>query len=274
MVYRPPFIKQLDGSRYAGLNCTCASMAMLLIRDKKGVNPPGTAPWYPTPSYIRAVTGDKVGGTNLAQMDYVGRAKYGTDLEVQYRMSWDNFVKKIKEGRGAILQGRYAAFRGTKYDASGTFTGNHAVYINEVSTSGNSFLMYDPLADGRRSGIYRGPIIIDNYTLKKFAGGLVTNERTDSRVGFGYCYAGFSRDTEPFSVPVYLASGCVEFGPKNLTISVDRANVRRGPSLSSPVYYTLNKGEDFTAWQRTRGDIWFGNRFGTQFVHNSVVTGD
>ena len=286
MVYRPPFIKQLDGSRYAGLNCTCASLAMLLIRHWRGANPPGSAAWYPTPKGIRAMTGDTSGGTNLSQMDLVANRYYATNLDVRYRLSWDSFPKMIKEGRGAILQGSYSVFHKTKYDASGgTFTGNHAVYINEISSDGHHFLMYDPLADGRRSGIYRGPAWIDGYTLKRFAGALLVGR---TRLGFGLVFAGFSRDTEPTTgststviAPVYRYGG-KPYGPKLLTASVDGARVRPEPSTARRVgtLYTLRKGQQFAAYQRTIGqyvqgsNVWYGSRRGREWIHSSVVIGD
>ena len=132
MVYRPPFIKQLDGSRYAGFNCTVAASCMAAVRHRRGSNPPGTAPWYPYPRWVRAAMGDTVGGTNLAQNRNIFYSKYGIAFTIKYRQYWSGFRSYIKSGRGAVLQGGYDVVRLTKYSGSSTFYGNHAVYGNEV----------------------------------------------------------------------------------------------------------------------------------------------
>jgi hypothetical protein len=278
MVYRPPFIKQLDGSTYGGRNCTVAASCMAAIRHTRGADPAGSAQWRPTPRYIRAKMGDYSGGTNLAQNEAIFYKLYRIDFDVHYRLPWANFVANIKIGRGAVFQGRYSVFHGTRYDASGTFMGNHAVYINEwrynATKKRNEFLMYDPLADGRRRGIYKGPTWIDEATLKRFAAALQLNPNRDTRLGLGYTFVMFTRDTEPSLVLKY---GGVAY-TKTLYAKVNGARIRKSPSTAAAISRTLNVNDKFSARQRTTtgqlvngSRVWYGDATGTQWMHSSVV---
>lgn len=280
MVYRPPFIKQLDGSTFGGRNCTVAASCMAAIRHQKGVDPAGSAQWPPTPKWIRAKMGDTSGGTTLAQNDAIFNRLYGINFDVRFNLPWGDFVALIKAGRGAVLQGSYSAFHGTHFDASGTFTGNHAVYINEMRYNAvkkhNEFLMYDPLADGRRN-LYHGPVWIDEITLKKFAGGLLVS--AGRRVGFGRCWAMFTRDTEPALVLKYHA---VPYS-RTLYARVAGARVRSNPNAvagkpTGAVVRTLAFDAPFYARQKTavgglvtNSRVWYGDATGTLWVHSSVV---
>lgn len=278
MVYRPPFIKQLDGSALGGSNCTVASSCMAAIRHLRGINPAGAAQWYPTPKYVRAKMGDTSGGTNLAQNDSVFYTLYKINFDVRYNLPWSTFVSEIKRGRGAVLQGRYLAFKGTKLWATDSFTGNHAVYINEVRYNStlkrNEFLMYDPLADGRRN-FYQGPTWVAESLLKKFAGSLVLNNRTGAVVGLGKCYVMFTRDTEP---EVVLRYGGTAYA-KTVFAKVSGARVRATPNVgTTKIVRTLALNAPFAARQRTAAGalvngskVWYGDATGTQWVHSSVV---
>lgn len=275
MVYRPPHIKQLDGSRYAGLNCTMASLAMAIVRHQKGINPPGTAMWYPKPWDLRAKTGDTSGGTNLAQAEAVAKKAYGVDLDVQQGISWGTFRTNIKKGRGAILQGSYYKWQGTVYDGSRAgFNGNHAVYVNEVryntSKSRYEYLVYDPLWDGRRSNIHKGPMWVPESWLKVFAGYLNLSNTGTRRLGVGKAYAAFTRDTEP---DVVLRAGAVAVARVTYYARYNGAIVRYGPWTSSSVVAKLAKGAPFVVYQRydkgTLVDgsrIWFGDATGKRWI--------
>lgn len=222
--------------------------------------------------------GDTSGGTNLAQNDYTFDRLYNINFDVRYRMSWAAFKAEIAKGRGAVLQGRYYKFHKTRYDASGTFIGNHAVYINEVRYNSTykryEFLMYDPLADGRRSGIYKGPIWIPESTLKSFAGALILNERTDYILGYGLVYAMFTRDTEPSLVLRYGGTAYT----KTFYAKVSGARVRSTPSTASKILRSLALNAPFAARQRTTtgssvngNRVWYGDATGTQWMHSSVL---
>lgn len=183
--YEPRFVKQLDGSALGGSNCTCASAAMAADDDSCGAIKLSS-------SQVRAWTGDTSGGTNLAQMDYVLRRHVNVDLDVRYRLPWSEFMRLIRQGRGAILQGWYAPIRDSRFRGSETFGGNHAIYVSP------GLIVEDPLADGRRPGIYRyhGEAYPESL-LRNFAGRLNVGSTSYARLGDGLCYAAFTRDNEP-----------------------------------------------------------------------------
>lgn len=180
--YIPRFKKQLDGTTYAGLNCTCASAAMAADYDSCG-----KIQIYPY--QVRRWTGDTSGGTTLAQVDKALNTYESVDLEVYYKLAWTDFVAKINAGRGAILQGWYAPIRDSRFRGSETFGGNHAIFIPP------GWGAMDPLADGRRTGIYKYhgeayPLSL----LRDFAGRLNLSTTGYSALGLGLVYAAFTRD--------------------------------------------------------------------------------
>ena len=60
-------IPQMDGSAHASANCGCASEAMRIVSQQKGVRPGKGSPWQPSGASIRRETGDQSGGTNPGQ---------------------------------------------------------------------------------------------------------------------------------------------------------------------------------------------------------------
>jgi hypothetical protein len=97
-------------------------------------------------------------------------------------------MARINAGQGAVLQGSYRVIDGTRFDAGGSFVGNHAMFVAP------GFIAMDPLADGRRPGIYKfhgEPYPID--LLRRFAGELELTPG-GSRLGLGYAWAAFTRD--------------------------------------------------------------------------------
>ncbi len=283
MVYRPPFIKQLDGTRFSGTNCTMASGSMAAIRHREGSNPAGSARWYPTPWYLRQLTGDKRGGTTLSQLDQVLNRYYHVDLEVTFGTSWRHFREQIKKGRGAVLQGGYSAIQHTVWSGSREFSGNHAIFVNEVRHNARlnrlEYLVYDPLCDGRRAGLDKGPSWIPENVLKEFASRLITHTTPyyTYHSGADNVWAAFTRDTEPV-VTVHLATGATKLAtPKNLYAKVDGARVRAGTTLTSKVIVKLDYEDRFVAYQKKNGQLvsgsrlWYGDRTGTRWVHSSVL---
>lgn len=182
MSYLPDFEKQLDGTPLGGSNCTCASGAMAADYHTLGRVKPSS-------SSVRTWTGDTSGGTNLAQVDYALRSRVNVDLDVRYRYPWADFIRRITAGEGAILQGWYAPIRATRFRGSETFGGNHAIFVPP------GFGAMDPLADGRRAGIYEYhgepyPLAL----LREFAGKLNVGSSTYAALGLGLVYAAFTRD--------------------------------------------------------------------------------
>jgi hypothetical protein len=268
MTYRPHQVDQLDGSRYAGTNCTCASAAMALDRHTTG----GTRT---TASRVRTLTGDTSGGTNLRQNEAALIKGWNVDLDLRLPTTWPDFCFRLDMGQGAILQGASSATHGTIYSASETFRGNHAWFVNErrrLSVKGNrvtQFLVYDPLADGRRAGIATSPMWIPEPIVRRFAALLNTGSRL---LGDGRAYAGFTRDTDPATVVRYDL-GSRELRPYHLfRVRSDRdlARVREVPRLTGKVVKTLRAGDYYYAFQAatTAGAVWYGDRFGTRWVHS------
>ena len=191
--YRPTFRKQGDGSRYQWSNCNPASHAMAADRHRRGVDPRNHHGWKPTPVEIRnrliAVYGDR-NGTSLPQNDVAVQHLYLVNMAVRYNVPWSSFRSMIISGRGAVVPIKYSVIAPTKYDASPGFTGGHAVYVNERRSSDGRFLVYDPLADGRRRGIPKGPQWWPASLLQRAA---YAYPGTNS----GCIHASFTKDTEP-----------------------------------------------------------------------------
>ncbi len=258
---------------------------MAAIRHKVGSNPPGDAMWYPKPWYLRRLTGDTSGGTTLAQLDRVLDYHYNINLEVVYKDTWSNFRHQLRLGRAAVLQGSYIALYDTKWSGSRTFKGNHAIYVNEVRRNYKldrwEYLVYDPLCDHRRSGIDQAPSWIPERVLREFAGKLLISS-SYGRIGMGYVYAAYTRDTEPATE---LAPGATAYpyGPRAFYARVDGVKVRRHTWTGtqngkySEVLHTLDKGDPFLVYQYKRGERvngsvrWYGNRNGTQWVNATAL---
>ena len=273
--YRPAFVKQLDGSKYQGLNCTCAAGAMALDRDTLGRK-------TSTGAIIRNWTGDTVGGTRQSQVaDAIERA-YGVELDVETPILTATALSRLDSGQGMMLAGQSAATHGTKWSASETFTGNHQWFDNERRKNsqvagGYEHLIFDPLADGRRAGIAKSPFWVPENVVLDFARRLDVDGR-GTRLGYGKFYAVFTHDTEPHIV---LRYGGVELKPPRVkTIQVPaghKANVRSRPTTAAPIVNRKVNGSHFTAYQRTTtgqliggSRIWFGNIDGTRWLHVSA----
>ena len=134
------------------------SQAMAAQRYREGRDPLNHHGWPPMPAEIRNFISPRdCGGTTLQQNDNAATHLYLANMAVRYGVPWNTFRSFIIAGRGAIVQISYSVIHGTKYDASPNFYGAHAIYVNERRASDGAYLVYDPLADGRRSYIPRGP---------------------------------------------------------------------------------------------------------------------
>lgn len=238
---RPVFVKQLDGSRFGGLNCTCASAAMALDRHTIGKN-------KTTGAYVRALTGDTSGGTNLIQVRDALDRRWGVRLDVVMGETFDLFYDRIKAGRGAVLQGWAGVTKGTRWQASESFAGNHAWFVNGHSSEG--FLVYDPLADGRRDGIAKSPMWIPKSVVMEFAGRLNVAATGYRAVGQGRVYAGFTRDTEPH-VHLHPRAWRSRPFPDRVRAAADGVAVFAEPDGDSRVVRRLGEGDLFVAFQQT-----------------------
>jgi hypothetical protein len=190
--YQPAFgIGQLDGTAFGGSNCTCWSAGKAADDDSCGAKKPSSAT-------VRLWTGDTSGGTNLNEVDDALRTHLGIDLDTRYRYPWADFVRRVNGGASAILQGWYEPIRVTRFRGSETFGGNHAILVTP------GLVAMDPLADGRRTGIYKyHGEAYPAALLKAFAGQLNIGAGRYVPLGAGLVYAAFSRDNEPnYSVSI------------------------------------------------------------------------
>lgn len=193
--YVPKFQDQINpNDPLGGSNCTCYSGAMAGDYDTCGKK-------VPTGKRVRELTGDKTGGTTLAQVDYALRKGWDIDLDTRTgsnKMTWEAFEKAINSGRGAILQGSYSVIKNTMYSGSKTFSGNHAIYVPPT------WKAMDPLCDGRRAGIYKYKgDVYPKSLLKRFAGTLDLNGK-GRILGIGYVWCSLTRDNT--SIVTYEAT--------------------------------------------------------------------
>jgi hypothetical protein len=186
MAWEPPFLNgQLATSPCGGSNCLCWSTARAVERDSKGSIAAVTG------DIRRWISGTTCGGTALAQNAAAVKALYGVTLDIRYSLPFADYLTLIQAGRGAATYIGYAAMHGSGFDSFPTFNGGHGVYVGE--TDGSRALVYDPGADGRYSGIPKGPQWWPLELLKKAAGAMPAGTGT---VGYGFVSAGFTRDTE------------------------------------------------------------------------------
>jgi len=270
--YRPAFVKQLDGSKYAGLNCTCAAGAMALDRETLGKK-------TSTGAIVRNWTGDTVGGTRQRQVaDALDRA-YDVELDVETPIGTTTALGRLDDGQGMMLGGASSATRGTRWSASETFGGNHQWFDNERRKNsqvagGYEHLIFDPLADGRRAGIAKSPMWIPQAVVLDFAKRLDLDGK-GNLIGTGRFYAVFTHDTEPHLVLRFGAIAIVPPQIKVIKVPVgQQANVRSGPGTTYKIINRAPNGTKFRAWQRTtKGQllagsrVWYGNVDGTRWLH-------
>ena len=184
--YLPTFQDQINANDPLGnQSCTTYSGAMAGDYDTCGSK-------KPTGKRVRELTGDKVGGTTLLQVDYALQKGWGINLDTRIgssKLTWDQFAAKINKGYGAILQGSYAAIHGTKFAGDDRFQGNHAVFVPP------GWGVMDPLCDGRRPSIYKyhGEAYPQDM-LKRFAGLLMLDVKKNKRLGIGYVWCSLTRD--------------------------------------------------------------------------------
>ena len=228
--YRPVFQKQLNPyDPRGGLNCTCYSGAMAAQYHTCGDT-------YITGKRVRELTGDTSGGTTLVQVDYALNKK-GINLATyvgSYRLTWNQFTAKLNSGMGAIVQGGYNAIYKTRFSGSETFTGNHAIYVNP------GWIGMDPLADGRRAGIYKyHGEKYPAWLIKNFAGQLMLNPSTGRRLGYGYVWCSFTRDNT-YTPPR---------GTYQYKVTIPRGTFIRYYSRDGVIYkYTKHKTGGFSAY--------------------------
>jgi len=158
-VYRPaPVLQYGWGSALDGYNCTMAAGCTALDRHTLGQFTPFTGSPRATPPNMRGFQSDQVGGTSLFDLQDAWQNGWGQTLFVDY-VSWAGFVDYIDSRRGAVVAGKYGNLPASKR-FSDSFTGGHAIYINERFSNGN-FWGIDPL--------YRYPVVYTPTELQDYA---------------------------------------------------------------------------------------------------------
>jgi len=279
--HRVTFVKQLDGSPLGGLSCTCAAGAMALDRETIGAK-------RTTGARVRQLTGDSSGGTTLTQVVAALQRGFSVSLTTKTPTSIADFDNRLHAGQGAILQGSESATRGTRYQASETFGGNHAWFVNQGRgwrlTMGvwvpTEYLVFDPLADARRPDIAVSPFWLPRSYLLTFAKRLDLTGR-GNLLGPGKVYAAFTRDTEPHMHAKYGGKQTTPFPDRTLgkAPAGRKVNVRATPSTAAPIVEMLAIGELFIAYQKTTtgqlhagSRIWYGDHDGNRWVHVSGLS--
>lgn len=154
MTYRPAHVPQLDGTRYAGLNCVAATAAMLLDRQTLGAKTASGAD-------IRGFSGDRVGGITFDQAHDALLRGYGEQTIVRNADDFDRFLDRIGQGYGACMAGEYYIIP-RDLSCQPSFREGHAFYLNELDPTGTRFYGYDPLC--------RGPKWYSVSLIRRYAG--------------------------------------------------------------------------------------------------------
>ena len=168
------FVPQLDGSKHQGDNCGPASIAMALRWST-------AHKVAPTPSEVRRAMGDPIGGTNIVDWPK-GYDAFADDAkaegfilrEAKYQpgRSWEDLLGVLADGGAMCLVIDYSRVP-DHLKGDRKFDGYHAVFVSRVRERGTAteLRVWDPLCDGRRAGIPRGPLWYPKLTLKAAAAG-------------------------------------------------------------------------------------------------------
>ena len=162
-IYRPRHQYQLgpNSGPTGGYDCTAYAAGMAIDRATLG----GT---FATGRQVRLASTEPIPdpaspGLNLPQVINVA-FKWHVDLANRSGAPWDAFMRALREGRGAILQGDADQIP-PGFTGQLGFRGDHAVYVNHVTGDGDLYWM-DPL---RKTGAIEIPEAIARAYAEKFA---------------------------------------------------------------------------------------------------------
>jgi hypothetical protein len=185
---------QIGAGATGGVDCTAHAASDAIDHATCGAKDPGGRT-------IRLKSSEPVPdpnspGLNLNQVATVAKNHYGVSLDIRTgsrKVSWAEYERRRTGGQGAIIQVNYGPIADSKYDAGRGFRGGHAMFESAHAT-------YDPLADGRASGVFRhNGSVYDRDIIKKAAGSLIIASSSQGvvRVGNGFIWAAFTRDVIP-----------------------------------------------------------------------------
>jgi hypothetical protein len=236
-------------------------------------------------------------GTNLDQLA-TAAASFGVGLEVRRRMDFDDLLGRLEGGHAVVVGLSYGPLRDRPESGDRKFTGNHYLLVLP------GLRVYDPLCDGRRADIFKGPYTIGEGLLATAAAQMVVDLQGHT-VGAGRAYAGVLPRPQPpagggvpapppdggpvdgaavVARPVTFRHGGGPHARGDYVSAVDVANIRADPHVTHgglPAHNVVGhllRGQSFHCSQTT--DIgqpvggsrrWFGDRTGGRWVHSSVV---
>ena len=186
-------VRQLNnGDPYGGYDCTAWSTSGAIAHATQGKV-------LTTGTYIRKHSSEPIPdpqspGLNLVQTAAVAKT-LGVYMDVRIgskAVPWAEYERRRLDDQGAIIQVGYGPIADSKYDAGGGFRGNHATFENRKT--------YEPLADGRRSGIWK-------YDGRLYERSLMARAAAKLVIGYlngkpiypkpGMVWCAFTRDVTP-----------------------------------------------------------------------------
>jgi hypothetical protein len=167
MTYQPVFQPQLGRGPTSGEDCGVRSTQMALDWATEGLI-------APSPKYLRPRMGALEGGTNpllwkKAIDSFDTPKELGNEWEpINSRVltggdNWDAVMEHLRAGKSAVVAVNYGVYymKMPKRSGSSTFKGAHAIFFlgYKKNSAGVEYIKaWDPLCDGRRPGIPKGPI--------------------------------------------------------------------------------------------------------------------
>ncbi len=173
----------------------------------------------PTGAYVRSLTNEPVPdplspGLNIYQVTDA-LAKLGVTVSPFVRATWAEVIGWWQEGRYVSLCGGYSVIRPTRFSGDPNFYGGHQIGVP------GTLKAEDPLADGRRAGIYKyhGEVYPVSL-LRAFAGAFQVRSGAISHpIGLGYAQ-GFHTHANPHPVTthtLYIATGVTSILTANIS---------------------------------------------------------
>ena len=220
-----------QGDRHGGDNCTAYAAAAAADYDTCGQT-------LITGAQIRAAstepTPDRESpGLNLMEVrDAVLKLTDGrvnlTKFTSSMALDWEEYEERRKAGHGFVTQIDYTPFTETRFVADPNFKRGHAIFESPDAT-------YDPLADGRRRGIFKfDGTLYPRDLIRRAAGEMVlardANKRPTKRVGIGKVWCAMTRDRRSGHEPDPL-----NFGRNQMIVS-------EGLTLGSSHVMSLKQG--------------------------------
>jgi len=146
--YQPTWRAQLNTyDEFGSFNCTAYAAGFAVDYTTFGDE-------APTGALIRRLSSEPIPspsspGLNLDQVAKVARDRYDVALTIHRGIPVSDLIRAHENGAGAIWQISYAPIRTSRFSGSRDFSGGHAVFVPPGIDA------LDPLADGRRPGIYK-----------------------------------------------------------------------------------------------------------------------